>query len=42
MATLRDLAINALRTADHRNITAGLREAPYQPFAHPLKLLGIS
>ncbi|WP_280923905.1 hypothetical protein [Streptomyces bohaiensis] len=42
MTTLRNLAINALRAADHRNIAAGLREAPCQPFTHPLKPLGIS
>ncbi|UUU29453.1 transposase [Streptomyces sp. CA-210063] len=31
MATLRNLAINALRAAGHRNIAAGLREASYEP-----------
>ncbi|WP_282697658.1 transposase [Streptomyces sp. CC208A] len=42
LATLRNLAINALRDAGHRSIAAGLREAPYEPFTRPLKLLGIS
>ncbi|MEV6995618.1 transposase [Streptomyces sp. NPDC093228] len=31
MATLRNLAINALRAAGHRNIAAGLRHASYDP-----------
>ncbi|MGW4897386.1 ISAs1 family transposase [Kitasatospora sp. NPDC004240] len=42
MATLRNLAINALRTAGHRNIAAGLRHASYEPFTRPLDLLGIA
>ncbi|MEU5811727.1 ISAs1 family transposase [Streptomyces sp. NPDC047718] len=42
LATLRNLAINALRDAGHRSIAAGLREASYEPFTRPLKLLGIS
>ncbi|GAA4792358.1 ISAs1 family transposase [Streptomyces sanyensis] len=42
LATRRNLAINALRGAGHRNIAAALREASYGPFARPLKLLGIS
>ncbi|MFB7668606.1 transposase [Kitasatospora sp. NPDC056138] len=42
MATLRNLAINALRTAGHRNIAAGLRHASYNPFTRPLDLLGIA
>ncbi|MGY3200287.1 putative transposase YbfD/YdcC [Streptomyces sp. TE5632] len=41
-ATLRNLAINALRAAGHRSIAAGLREMSYEPFARPLELLGIS
>ena len=41
MATLRNLAINALRAAGHRNIAAGLRHASYEPFTRPLDLLGI-
>ncbi|GJF33470.1 hypothetical protein KNE206_61700 [Kitasatospora sp. NE20-6] len=41
MATLRNLAINTLRTAGHRNIAAGLRHASYEPFTRPLDLLGI-
>ncbi|MFJ5034455.1 ISAs1 family transposase [Streptomyces sp. NPDC088560] len=41
MATLRNLAINALRAAGHRNIAAGLRHASYEPFTRPLHLLGI-
>ncbi|MCX4781734.1 ISAs1 family transposase [Streptomyces sp. NBC_01264] len=32
MATLRNLAINTLRDAGHRNIAAGLRELSYTPF----------
>lgn len=32
MATLRNTAINTLRTAGHNSIAAGLREAPYAPF----------
>ncbi|MEU4303853.1 ISAs1 family transposase [Kitasatospora aureofaciens] len=42
MATLRNLAINALRAAGHRNIAAGLRHASYEPFTRPLDLLGIA
>jgi predicted transposase YbfD/YdcC len=42
MATLRNLAINALRAAGHRNIAAGLRHASYEPFSRPLDLLGIA
>ncbi|MFJ1706635.1 ISAs1 family transposase [Kitasatospora sp. NPDC088346] len=41
MATLRNLAINTLRAAGHRNIAAGLRHVSYQPFTRPLDLLGI-
>ena len=41
MATLRNVAINALRAAGHRNIAAGLRHASYEPFTRPLDLLGI-
>jgi predicted transposase YbfD/YdcC len=41
MATLRNLAINTLRAAGHRNIAAGLRHASYEPFTRPLDLLGI-
>ncbi|WP_241002375.1 ISAs1 family transposase, partial [Streptomyces sp. CB01881] len=32
MATLRNLAINMLRTAGHTNIAAGIRHASYEPF----------
>ncbi|WP_420082725.1 hypothetical protein ACN6AT_36115 (plasmid) [Streptomyces sp. JL4002] len=42
MATLRNLAINTLRSAGHRNIAAGLREISYHPFTRPLDLLGLS
>ncbi|MGW4031695.1 ISAs1 family transposase [Streptomyces sp. NPDC004838] len=42
MATLRNLAINTLRDAGHRNIAAALREVSYEPFTRPLKLLGIA
>jgi predicted transposase YbfD/YdcC len=42
MATLRNLAFNALRAAGHRNIAAGLRHASYEPFSRPLDLLGIA
>ncbi|MFB7592795.1 ISAs1 family transposase [Streptomyces sp. NPDC056169] len=42
MATLRNLAINALRTAGHRNIAAGLLHVSYEPFTRPLDLLGIA
>lgn len=41
MATLRNLAINALRAAGHRNIAAGLRHASYDPFNRPLDLPNI-
>lgn len=41
MATLRNLAINTLRAAGHRNIAAGLRHTSYEPFTRPLDLLGI-
>lgn len=41
MATLRNLAINTLRAAGHRNIAAALREVSYEPFTRPLKLLSI-
>lgn len=41
MATLRNLAINTLRAAGHRNIAAGIRHASYEPFTRPLDLLGI-
>ncbi|MEV0505687.1 ISAs1 family transposase [Streptomyces spectabilis] len=39
MATPRNLAINTLRDAGHRNIAAGLREVSYTPFTRPLDLL---
>lgn len=42
MSTLRNLAINSLRAAGHRNIAAGLRHASYEPFTRPLDLLGIA
>lgn len=42
MATLRNLAVNTLRDAGHRSITAGLRHASYQPFTRPLDLLGLT
>ena len=42
MATLRNLAINTLRAAGHRNIAAGLRHASYEPFTRPLDLLGLA
>ncbi|MDT0479747.1 hypothetical protein [Streptomyces doebereineriae] len=42
MATLRNLAISALRTAGHRNVAADLRHASYEPFTRPLDLLGIA
>ncbi|MDH6138022.1 hypothetical protein P3T37_007468 [Kitasatospora sp. MAA4] len=42
MSTLRNLAINTLRAAGHRNIAAGLRHASYEPFTRPLDLLGIA
>ncbi|MFJ2580686.1 ISAs1 family transposase, partial [Kitasatospora aureofaciens] len=42
MSTLRNLAINALRAAGHRNIAAGIRHASYEPFTRPLDLLGIA
>jgi predicted transposase YbfD/YdcC len=42
MATLRNLAVNTLRDAGHRSIAAGLRQASYQPFTHPLDLLGLT
>ncbi|WP_331766079.1 hypothetical protein [Embleya sp. NBC_00896] len=41
MATLRNLAVNTLRTAGHSNIAAGLREVSYAPFTRPLDLLGL-
>ncbi|WAL76265.1 ISAs1 family transposase [Kitasatospora sp. YST-16] len=41
MATLRNLAINSLRTAGHRSIAADLRHASYEPFTRPLDLRGI-
>ncbi|MGW2370677.1 hypothetical protein ACWCZ5_35020 [Streptomyces sp. NPDC001667] len=42
MAILRNLAINILRAAGHRNIAAGLREVSYQAFTRPLDLLGMA
>ncbi|GAB2978172.1 hypothetical protein GCM10023080_049110 [Streptomyces pseudoechinosporeus] len=39
MATLRNLAINALREHGHTNIAAGLREMSYDSFRRPLDLL---
>lgn len=42
MATLRNLAINALRAAGHHSIAAGIRHASYEPSNRPLDLLGIS
>ncbi|MFG2907470.1 ISAs1 family transposase [Kitasatospora sp. NPDC048286] len=42
MATLRNLAINALRAAGHRNMAAGLRHTSYEPFTRPLDLQGIA
>ncbi|MGH8919353.1 MAG: ISAs1 family transposase [Actinomycetes bacterium] len=41
LATLRNLAINTLRAAGHRNIAAGLREVSYHPFTRPLDLIGL-
>ncbi|MBO4252452.1 ISAs1 family transposase [Streptomyces griseorubiginosus] len=41
MSTLRNLAINALRAAGHRNIAAGIRHVSYEPFTRPLDLLDI-
>ncbi|MFF8618555.1 ISAs1 family transposase [Streptomyces sp. NPDC015350] len=42
MATLRNLAINTLRAAGHRNIAAGLRHTSCEPLTRPLDLLGIA
>ncbi|MFK0160129.1 transposase [Streptomyces sp. NPDC090493] len=42
MATLRNLAINALSAAGYRDIAAGLRHASYEPFTRPLDLPGIA
>ncbi|MCX4734458.1 hypothetical protein [Streptomyces sp. NBC_01363] len=42
MATLRNSAINTLRTAGHRSIAAGLREVSYAPFTRPQDLLGVA
>ncbi|MCX5060186.1 ISAs1 family transposase [Streptomyces sp. NBC_00201] len=42
MAALRNLAINTLRAAGHRNIAAGIRHVSYEPFTRPLALLGIA
>jgi hypothetical protein len=42
MATLRNLAINTMRAAGHRNVAAGLRHVSYEPFTRPLDLLAIS
>ncbi|MFG2235938.1 hypothetical protein ACGFNX_39095 [Streptomyces sp. NPDC048723] len=42
MATLRNLAINKLRAAGHRNIASGLRHTSYEPFTRPLDLLGLA
>ncbi|MFD7284241.1 ISAs1 family transposase [Streptomyces sp. NPDC059862] len=41
MATLRSFAISTLRAAGHRSIAASLREISYQPFTHPLDLIGL-
>jgi hypothetical protein len=41
MASLRNLAISALRTAGHANIAAGLRHMARNP-TRPLQLLGIT
>lgn len=41
MATLRNLAVNTLRTAGHTSIAAGLREMSYASFTRPLDLLGL-
>ncbi|MEU6524070.1 hypothetical protein ABZ892_14910 [Streptomyces sp. NPDC046924] len=42
MATLRNLASNALRAVGRCGIAAGLSKMSYEPFARPLELLGIS
>ncbi|MGW2206868.1 hypothetical protein [Streptomyces sp. NPDC001774] len=39
---IRDLAVNTLRDAGHRNIAPGLREVSYTPFTRPLDFLGLS
>lgn len=41
-ATLRNLAVNTVRTAGHQNVATSLRHASYEPFARPLDLLGIA
>lgn len=41
IATLRNLAINTLRTAGHTSIAAGLRTVSYAPFTRPLNLLSL-
>lgn len=42
LATLRNLAINKLRDAGHRNIASGLRRTSYEPVTRPLDLLGLA
>lgn len=41
MATLRNFAINKLRTAGHARIAPAVRDMSYQPFTRPLDLLSL-
>ncbi|MET9518505.1 hypothetical protein [Streptomyces sp. NPDC002994] len=41
MATLRNYAINTLRSVGHHNIAAGLRHLSYRPHTRPLDLFGL-
>ncbi|ANZ21627.1 transposase [Streptomyces noursei ATCC 11455] len=42
MATLRNFAINQLRTAGHTNIAAALRTTALHPYERPLAILGLN
>lgn len=42
MATLRNFAINQLRTAGYANIAAGLRTTALRPYERPLDLIGLN
>lgn len=42
MATLRNFAINQLRSAGHTNIAAGLRTTALRPYERPLAILGLN
>ena len=42
MASLRNLAIGALRLAGHTNIAAGLRTTALRPYERPLTVLGLN